>query len=173
MLVAPIAHVAEIDLREANTALLRWGHRMGPCSRPNGHIWAHGLFAHGELVSVTVSAALIAERVATGLSRMDAFELARLCAVRPNLCRVMLRLWREFVFPAYCRAHGWEWVISYQDEALHSGDTYRFDGWVQLGRSRSGTDLRSGRKGRSKTIWGWHENSTVRQSRVPVIEVAA
>lgn len=163
MLVAPIAHVAAIDMQDANAALARWGHRMGPCCRPNAAIWAHGLFAHGEMVAVTVSAALI-RQTCVGFTRAQALELARLCATRPNLCRVMLRMWREFVFPALCEAHGWEWAISYQDEALHSGATYRFDGWVQLGRSRSGTDRRSGRIGRTKTIWGWHPDEAVRRA---------
>ena len=161
MLVVPIAHVEAIELSTVNAALSRWEHRMGPCNRPNGCNYGHGLFEHGELVAVTISSSLIRETCA-GLGRADAFELARLCAARPNLCRVMLRLWREFVFPPLCRAHDWKWAVSYQDEALHTGNTYRFDGWVQLGRSRSGTDTRSGRKGRTKTIWGWNEDSAVR-----------
>jgi len=160
----PIAHIQEIELSEANAALTAWGHKMGPCNRPNGQIWALGMFAHSELVAVTVSAALIRE-TAAGFGRSQAFELARLCAVRPDLCRVMLRLWREFAFPAHCRAHGFEWAISYQDEALHSGDTYRFDGWVRLREhARSGTDQRSGRKGRVKTIWGWHADRATRDA---------
>jgi len=164
MLIAPIAHIEAIELADANAALVRWEHRMGPCNRPNGYMWAHGLFAHGELIAVTISAALIRETCA-GLTRAEAFELARLCAARPHLCRAMLRLWREFVFPAHCRRHGYEWAISYQDEALHSGDTYRFDGWVRLREhARSGTDQRSGRKGRSKTIWGWNENEVARRA---------
>ena len=161
MLVAPIAHLEAIGLEDANAALERWGHRVGPCHRPNGHLWAHGLFEHGALVAVAVSAALIRE-TCQGLDRARAFELARLCAARPHLCRPMLRLWREFVFPPLCRCHGWEWAVSYQDEALHSGDLYRFDGWVRLGRSRSGKDPRSGRQGRTKTVWGWHEDGAVR-----------
>jgi antitoxin VapB len=164
MLIAPISHLAEIDLSEANKALVAWGHKMGPCNRPNGDMWAHGLFAHGRLAAVAIGSALISANVA-GISRQDAFELARLCAARPDLCRVMLRLWREFAFPDLCRAKGWTWAISYQDEALHSGDTYRFDGWLMLKEhARSGTDQRSGRKGRSKTIWGWHSDPEIRRA---------
>jgi hypothetical protein len=48
------------------------------------------------------------------------------------------------------------WAVSYQDEALHDGDTYRFDGWTRLARSRSGTDHRSGKRDRNKTIWDWN-----------------
>jgi antitoxin VapB len=154
VLAPPICHVAEIDIADANGKLIAWGHRMGPCNRPNGAVWAHGLFEHGKPVAVAIAAGLIREKCA-GFSREDAFELARLCAARPTLCRVMLRLWREMVAPAICRAHGFRWAVSYQDKALHSGNTYRLDGWKVVGESRSGTDPRSGRKGRSKRIWGW------------------
>jgi len=106
------------------------------------------------LVAVTAAARLIPEATA-GLTRDEAFELGRVCAARRDLNRVTLRLWREFVFPALCKAHGWKWVISYQDAALHSGDLYRFDGWVKLGHSSSGSDARSGKRGRGKVIWGW------------------
>ena len=98
--------------------------------------------------------ALIRERVA-GLSRAEAVELGRLCAATPHLCRPMLRLWREMVLPDLARAYGYRWAVSYQDAALHTGNLYRFDGWVRLATSRSGTDPRSGRKGRNKVIWGW------------------
>lgn len=169
MIIAPIAHVAAVEIDVANAALNRWQHRMGPCNRPNGHLWAHGLFEHGTLLAVTISSSLIRESCA-GLDRSQAFELARLCAERPNLCRVMLRLWREFVYPPLCRAHGWSWAVSYQDESIHTGNTYRFDGWVRLGRSRSGTDRRTGRKGRNKTIWGWHPEAGARRSMLDAIE---
>ena len=163
MLAPPLLHLAEIPLADANAALVRWGHRMGPCNRPNAHIWAHGMFHHGELVAVAISSALVGATCA-GLSRTEAVELARLCAGRESLCRVMLRLWREMVLPALADRHGWTWAVSYQDEALHSGNTYRFDGWKVLGRSSSGPDRRTGRQGRSKTIWGW---------QLPAVQVAA
>jgi len=157
----PLAHLRTIDLAEANAALVLWEHRMGPCNRPNQDISAQGLFAGGELVAVTVTASLIRETCA-GLTRAEAVELARLCAARPALCRVMLRMWREFVFVPACEFRTWRWAVSYQDERVHTGDTYRFDGWVRLARSRSGTDKRSGRCGRNKTIWGWHADPMVR-----------
>lgn len=168
-MIPPIAHIEEIDISEANRALIAWEHKMGPCVRPIGPSWGVGLFAHGKLQAVTVTASLIRETCA-GLTRNEAVELARLCAVRPDLCRVMLRMWREFVFPAHCRVHGYQWAVSYQDEALHSGDTYRFDGWVRLReKMHSGTDTRSGRKGRNKTIWGWHSDQTVRDAARKVL----
>jgi antitoxin VapB len=103
---------------------------MGACSRPNAVIWPHGMFQHGELVAVTIGSSLIRERVVGGMTRENAMELARLCAARTDLCRVMLRLWREMIFPAY----GYEWAISYQDEALHSGDTALTAGLHSEGR---------------------------------------
>jgi antitoxin VapB len=163
MLVPPLVAFDSIDKSDLNRCLISWGHKMGPWERPDfGSEAFHGLRHHGALVAVTASARLIPEATA-GLCRDQAFELGRVCAARPDLTRVILRLWREFVFPAMCRAHGWTWAISYQDAVLHSGDMYRFDGWVKLGESRSGTDRRSGRVGRSKVIWGWCADPVVRK----------
>ena len=153
-LIPPIVHLAQIEIDEANRLLEAWSHKMGACRRPNSHIWAHAMFMHGEPVAVSITASLVRETCA-GLTRAEAVELARLCAGRPRLNRAMLRIWREAVLPPLCRAYGWTWAVSYQDEDIHSGNTYRFDGWKVLGRSSSGTDKRSGRKGRRKTVWGW------------------
>lgn len=150
-LIAPLVSFDAISRDELNRCLVEWGHKMGPWKRPNfGGELFHGLRHHGELVAVTAAARLMTENVA-GLGRDDAIELGRVCASRPDLCRVVLRLWRECVFPAMKHP----WAVSYQDAIAHSGNLYRFDGWVRLGASRSGTDQRSGRKGRSKIIWGW------------------
>lgn len=151
MLVAPIQHIEQIDLSDANRALTAWDHKMGACRRPYGNLWAHGLFMRGELMAVTITSALINETCAN-LTRSQAIELARLCAARDGLCRIALRLWQAAIFPAYGR----DWGVSYQDETLHTGAIYRFNGWRIIGRSRSGTDTRSGRAGRKKTIWGWN-----------------
>ncbi len=158
--IAPIQHIEAIENAEADAALIAWGHKMGPCKRPMGTLVSHGMFAHGKLVALTVTADLVAA-TAAGMTREEAIELARLCASRPDLCRPMLRLWREFVFPCF----GKPWAVSYQDEALHTGNVYRFDGWVQLRENcRSGTDKRSGRKGRTKTVWGWHADAGMRSA---------
>lgn len=112
---------------------------------------------NGQIVAVATSSSLIRECVGGGLkhlTRQNTIELSRLCAARSGLCRVMIRLWREFVFPQL----GYEYAISYQDADLHTGNTYRFDGWKREARSRSGTDSRSGRKGRDKWIWVWTNN---------------
>jgi len=127
---------------------------MGALHRGNQGAICHGVF-HGEnLVAVTTTSTLIAARVGGGLSeltRENTCELSRLCADRPGLCRVALRLWREFVFPTL----NYEYAISYQDADLHSGNTYRFDGWYRAAYARSGKDTRSGRPGRNKWVWVW------------------
>lgn len=159
MLAPPIVHVEAIDRQTMNRALVAWGHKMGAWERPDfGLPWLHGLFHNGRLCAVAAAASLIPAEVC-GLPRHRAIELGRLCAERPDLCRVMLRTWREFVFPALGR----QWAISYQDAALHTGNLYRFDGWVRLGTSSSGTDARSGKRGRRKVIWGWCADAAERR----------
>lgn len=149
----PIVTFEPVDLLEANQLLAAWGHRMGPCKRGNSRGWSHVLRHEGEPVAVTITASLIRENVGGGcdwLTRENTIELARLCAVRPGLCRVALRLWREFVFPTLGKAY----AMSYQDADLHTGATYKNDGWKRCGTiARSGTDSRSGRKGRNKWVW--------------------
>lgn len=149
----PFVSFEPITLAKANDCLTQWGHKMGPCVRGNSRGWSHGLLCEGNLVAVTVTAFLIRNAVgnAPGLDRSNTIELARLCAVRSGLCRVAIRLWREFVFPEL----GYQYAISYQDSELHNGNTYRFDGWQRISRSRSGTDSRSGREGRDKWVWLW------------------
>ncbi len=151
---APICF-SPIPLGLANDCLEQWGHRMGPLRRgKSGALGCHALFDDGLPVLVVIVSSLIRETVAASnglLTRRNTVELSRLCAARPGLCRVGLRLWREFVFPKL----GYAYAVSYQDADLHTGATYRFDGWKVLGNSRSGTDTRSGRKGRRKRIWIW------------------
>lgn len=151
----PICTFDAIDLDTANALLYAWGHKMGRLERGDQRGWAHALFHDGRPVAVTTASYLIRERVGGGLShltRENTVELSRLCAERSGLCRVALRMWREFVFPTL----PFEAAISYQDADLHNGNTYRFDGWARsCKRSHSGTDSRSGRKGRDKWVWVW------------------
>ena len=151
----PVASFDQVDLVEANALLERWGHRMGPLLRGNSAaLHCHVLRAHGAPVAVACTSSLIRERVGGGLAHMtrqNTVELSRLCAGEPWATRVALRLWRECVFPGT----GAAWAISYQDACLHSGNVYRFDGWRRAGYSSSGTDSRSGRRGRRKWIWVW------------------
>lgn len=155
-MLIPVVTFEEISLETANGCLSRWGHRMGPLERGNQSGTHYALIHDGRPVAVAMMSTLIREVVGGGLNHMtraNACELSRLCAERPGLCRVALRLWREFVFPNL----GYRFAISYQDADLHSGNTYRFDGWQRLGFSRSGTDKRSGRRGRNKWIWVWEQ----------------
>ena len=158
MMIAPVVHIERINRDQLNRCLVDWGHRMGPFTRPAYAIDAHyALFHNGAAVAVTSASDTVREVVAqTGLRRDQCVELARLCAARPHLCRPMLRLWREFIFPALAERHGRQIAVSYQDEALHSGDVYRFDGWAMIGKGGgTGTDNRTGRKGRKLGVWAW------------------
>jgi hypothetical protein len=150
---APLVAFDAIDHERLNGALLAWGHKMGPLHRPRYGTFggAYGLVHDGQLVAVVAHEKMIAASTC-GLDRNDAFELARVCAIRPHLCRVALRLWREFVFPRAAQVGGYTWAISYQDRVQHRGDLYR------LGHTSSGTDARGRggkRTGRRKTVWGW------------------
>lgn len=153
-----------ISMAEANMLLVRWEHKMGPVCRPmhgtpmtGGGDMAHGLFFDGVAVGVAVTSSLIRPNVAQrpDLTRECTVELSRICAARPHLNRVLLRLWREVVFAGL---EAFQYAVSYQDAVLHSGDLYRFDGWTCIVASaRSGTDTRSGRKGRRKRVWLWQK----------------
>lgn len=143
-------------MEDANRALVAWGHKMGPLNRVDfGQQAATGLLHDGQLVAVACTDGLVREAVGgcPWLTRETCVELARLCAVRPGLCRVALRLWREFTWPQFNRS----WAVSYQDANLHNGDTYRFDGWqrVRLNKGATSTDQRTGRKGRDLYVWVW------------------
>jgi antitoxin VapB len=160
----PLVTFEEVSLPRANDLLVLWGHKMGPLLRGKQRGKHFALCHDGQPVAVAMTSTLIREHVGGGLSHLDrsnTCELSRLCAERPGLCRVALRLWREFVFPAL----GYQYAISYQDADLHNGNTYRFDGWRRVGFSRSGNDQRSGRRGRNKWIWLWEAAKTARGGR--------
>lgn len=159
-MLIPVVTFEEISIDTANACLVHWGHQMGPLERGNKAGIHYALIHDGRPVAVAMMSTLIREVVGGGLdymTRANACELSRLCAARPGLCRVALRLWREFVFPNL----GYRFAISYQDADLHSGNTYRFDGWQRMGFSRSGTDTRSGRRGRRKWIWVWEQQGVL------------
>lgn len=157
-LVNPIVSFDTLDQDVANKALVAWGHKMGQLHRGNQKALCHGLYHEDDLIAVTMASTLITPNLCEPIqncTRENTIELSRLCAVRGGICRVMLRLWREFVFPFM----GYDFAISYQDADLHNGHTYRFDGWTRAARSRSGTDTRSCRKGRDKWIWLWRKQA--------------
>ncbi len=149
----PLVSFDVFDLQEANVLLSKWNHKMGPLHRGNQTAICHALCIESRPVALTTASSLIAPVVGgvDGLTRENTIELSRLCAVGPGWCRVAVRLWRNVVFPML----GYRHAMSYQDADLHSGNTYRFDGWQRRGFSHSGTDTRSGRPGRDKYIWVW------------------
>lgn len=152
----PIASFSSMDIDEANELLVLWNHRMGPICRPQFQPdIAHALYHGDRPVALTVTSQMItshAAREASYLTRDNTIELSRLCACRPGLCRVALRLWREFVFSEMSH----EFAMSYQDADIHSGNIYRFDGWQRIAFSpKGGRDRRSGAEGRNKWIWQW------------------
>jgi hypothetical protein len=165
----PLATMQECSLGEANDLLVAWDHKMGALERGVTAYGCQGqyvLLHEGSAIAVATHSTLIRDHVGGGLNHMlrdESIELSRLCAARPGLCRVMLRLWRELVFPTIERRY----AISYQDADLHNGNTYRFDGWHRSPeKSRSGTDARTGTKGRDKWIWWWELASADAEERV-------
>lgn len=159
----PVVSLTQISREELNALLVKWGHKMGPLRRPIDSGACYGLVADRGISAVISHSSLVRERILgdDSLNRQTTIEVSRLCAERPGLCRVALRLWREFVFPDL----GYQVAISYQDADLHSGNTYRFDGWTRIGFSASGTDTRSGRKGRRKWIWAWSNSIELKRAK--------
>lgn len=158
MLVVPIARIEAIELCQANSLLTEWGHKMGPIRRPKFSFETHhALFEDNVPVAVICAGETVRQVVGqTGIRREDCVELTRLCAAREHLCRPFLRLWREICFPRIARAHNRTLAVSYQDESLHSGNVYRFDGWLDIGKGGGGgSDRRGGAKGRKLRIWAW------------------
>lgn len=154
MSILPLATLEAVSRDEGNALLERWQHKMGPNIRPYRPARCHVLLdAMRNPLAVSMTDDLVREAVGgvPFVNRENGVELSRLCAVRSGLCRVMLRLWRELIFPM----EGKRWAISYQDAVLHKGSIYRHDGWTRVGYTRSGTDSRSGRKGRNKYVWVW------------------
>lgn len=162
LLDVPIAGLYPLDIDEANALLVAWGHRLGACHRPFGQ-QAFCLRVQGEIVSLALSASIVSATVA-GYSRNEVVECARLCSAHraPWASRLMLRFWREVCAPLWPY-----WLIkagiSYSQNAHHTGNLYRFDGWQKvqedcgsLGggtwtRKRYATEAVAGKK----TLWIW------------------
>jgi hypothetical protein len=134
MLLPPLISFDAVDRGDLNRCLVAWGHKMGPWERPTYREHFHGLRHNGALVAVAAAGSLIRE-TAADFTRDQAFELGRLCAARPALCRVILRLWREFVLVKVGRSR--------------SGTDTR----------------NGGRRGRDKVIWGWCADAGERAAR--------
>lgn len=152
----PLVKFTTIDQVTANKLLVQFGHTIGPVWRgAHGNaISCQALYELETPVGVVTAHHLVRETVGGGnthLTRENTVELSRLACARPGLTRVVIRLWREFVFPTL----GYRFAVSYSDNAQHTGNLYRFDGWKKSGQSKSGPDTRTGRPGRDKTIWTW------------------
>ena len=161
LIECPIAGVNKIEVGRANELLCRWGHKLGPINRPF-LMEAFALEVEGEPVAVAVSASIVHGPVA-GYVTQEVVELARLAASNSWANRVMLRLWREVCAPRYA---AWtpKAAVSYSHNTLHSGDLYRFDGWVKVSdrKGSTGNGGNWGRRGKGyanetihglKTLW--------------------
>lgn len=162
LLDAPMLSLSTLQVDDANRLLLDWGHRLGEIHRPF-RMQAFALELDGEPISIAVSASAVSDTVA-GLRRVEVVECARLCSSRgtPWASRVMIRVWREVCAP---RWPDWAPIaaISYSQNAHHSGDLYRFDGWHKMadkaGSSGGGAWSRKRYAGDavygSKSLWVW------------------
>jgi hypothetical protein len=129
----PMAAFDLIPDDRADACLAEWGHWLGACSRPFGR-HSFGLFIHGELLCVAVSASTV-NATCGGYPRSEVVELARLCSHPDHreLTRIGLRLWRV-VAPGCWARDFWPVTaaVSYSNNARHKGDIYRFDGWKKV-----------------------------------------
>ena len=128
--VAP-AGFDTLDMDEGNRLLVKWGHRLGELHRPFSSR-CYVMLVDAEPVSLAMSASSMGTPVA-GYQRRQVVELARLCSAPGHswATRVMIRVWREVFGP---RWPDWrpEAAISYHQNAHHTGNIYRFDGWEKL-----------------------------------------
>lgn len=178
LLIDPLGSFDLIGRDEANECLERWGHKHGPNNRPLYRAPIDfGLRRKSELIAVATADTLI--RPTCGMTRLTGFELSRLCAAAPRASRLMLRLWTELAYPEIVRAWGTPWAISYQDATQHTGNLYRFDGWLRLKYTQGGSDpraLATTKNARKRWIWGWHSSERERlraQSAIAVANFAA
>jgi len=161
-LFAALAGVERYDLATANGLLVEWGHRLGPCERPF-RSEAYALTVEGKPVAVAISASAVSA-VVGDYRRNEVVELARLCAHPscPWANRVLLRLWREVCAPRWA---SWtpQAAVSYSQNAHHTGDLYRFDGWEKVRENcgSTGGGTWSTRRAADapvagrKTLWAW------------------
>jgi hypothetical protein len=134
----PPVSLERLDADHGNYLLTAWAHPLGACERPFRQEF-HGLYVHGSLVGVTVSASTVSATVRDGdrtWRRAEVVELARIARhpEQPWVLRPLLRLWREVLAPAWpC----WPLsaAVSYALPGT-SGDLYRFDGWRRVGPVR-------------------------------------
>jgi len=158
----PLVSLEVITSDDANRLLTAWGHRPKPMSRPY-RTQAFALEQEGRPISVALSASAVSATVA-GYSRTEVVECARLCSDPASAwaSRLMLRLWREVCGPRWPDWHP-KAAISYSQNAHHTGDLYRFDGWRKVdddcGSAGGGTWSKARGKEDAvrgkKTLWLW------------------
>ena len=131
MSLFPLVAFYEIEASEADAALARADHYLGPCDRPFGK-QSFGLVVNGELASVAVSASTVGSTCG-GFNRGEVVELARLGSLpgKRAWTRVALRCWRELA-PSQWPHWPVRACVSYSNETRHKGDIYRFDGWTKV-----------------------------------------
>lgn len=153
----PIARWLVIDDARADVALVRWGHWLGACDRPFGRV-SYGLEFEEELVAVAVSASTV-NGSCPPFRRTEIIELARLCAHpdHRDLTRVALRLWRKTAPVEWSRQWAAQALVSYANSLRHSGDIYRFDGWIRIGdrRASNGGGRQKGTRAEPKSLWAY------------------
>lgn len=120
--------------------------------------------------SIAVIAADTLIRETCDFTRREAFELSRLCSTpsERGISSMAMRMWRQFAYPLIASAWKAPWVISYQDAARHTGNIYRYDGWLIVGYSVSGTDPRADpgtAKVKRKVIWGWNADAAAMRAK--------
>jgi len=173
----PICGGYPIDVEEANRLLIEWNHKLGPVERPFRQE-AFGLEICGKgLIAVAVSGSIIngpisirndEGEVVRSYDREEVVELTRLASNVKWANRIMIRAYRELLAPAW-KCWPVKAVVSYSKNEMHSGNTYRFDGWAKIndncgarqamlnrGKRRYGNDdPRAG----SKSLWIWEYQS--------------
>ena len=175
----PLAGFGRVHEDFANTLLVRWGHKLGPCNRPfRREGWTLDVEGLGP-VAVAVSASPVAEHMRgtedgepVQLERCEVVELARICAHPDHrwATRPMLRLWRQCAGHRYKMPEGGPpsplAAVSYSMDGLGDGGLYRFDGWTRIAKGVAragggGPSSRSNpvRKGDptygKKSLWLW------------------
>jgi hypothetical protein len=160
----PVAVVA-ISRRDADPLLERW-HPLGACRRPFGR-QDFALVVDGRPVAVMTSASTVSASICGDLGRRDVVELARLARDpgEPHALRAALRLWREWLAPAWAQRY-WpvEAAVAYAlPGTAGRGDLYRFDGWTRVrdcrpwagGATWSGPSRANAIGDGIKSLWLW------------------
>lgn len=169
LLIDPLISFDRIDREEMNGLLVAWDHQMGPIMRPEFTSPIDFVLREsGRPIAVIAADTLIRETCS--LTRQQAFEMSRMCSApgRRGVSSMAMRMWRAFAYPLIAEAWGTPWVISYQDAARHTGNLYRYDGWLIAGYSVSGSDDRAlpgTAKVRRKKIWAWNSDVAAMRAR--------